>query len=533
MKKETSAHMLYFSFFVIVSLFYILNGYAMLGTNDDWALWGMLNYKGIYGTLIMSYPGSFIVSKLYDIFPFFPWYSILLSFIIILNFYAISIYIKNIESFLQKIALLIVSFFLISYFWLNATITSLTVLTMLISIGLINKNLKLSFVVVFLAFLLRSDIMFVFIPFYMVSYFILKDKLKLTKSEVSTLVTVIILITLFLFLQSQDKFYINWMQFNKARSAIVDLAILNVDKNYFSIIEKFCYQAGWLQDLQLLSTKKLIATSPSFTDVLSIYLNKIDIINFVKYYKFKYWLWLLLGSSFIALFIAFKEKRVIFILFFVVGAILLLIVRDVHRVTVPLMVIWGYVLFEVLNRYKILSTLFSFSIVYVLYIYMSAQFNISDKNISYYKSLQKEAKALIKDSNKVCEISLNFPTNPSDKLNTVFIANYLFDEDSWIKIDNKEILPTGWLVRNRFFYETHNLSDTTTKRKYKTYHDFLIDNNTAFFGSKSLTKSRSFNYLLKTYDKLYLKDKPNCKHKTAIIKSSKNFAISQVQVVCK
>ncbi|MCK5539119.1 MAG: hypothetical protein KAI79_20015, partial [Bacteroidales bacterium] len=70
-------------------------------------------------------------------------------------------------------------------------------------------------------------------------------------------------------------------------------------------------------------------------------------------------------------------------------------------------------------------------------------------------------------------------------------------------------------------------------RKYHTYYDYLIDDKTAFFGSRLLVKDKSFQvYLLNTYDKLHLKDKPNCKHATFIVAESKHFAISQIRVDC-
>ena len=526
--------MIYFAFFMMVSLYYVLNGYAVLGTNDDWALWGMLQYKGIYGTLIMSYPMSFFISKLYDIFPAFPWYSTLLATIIGINFYLISCYIKRVDSYLQAILLLALSFLLISYFWFNVTITGLTALTMVTSIGLINKDLKLSLVVMFLAFLLRSDIMFIFVPFYIVSYLILRERLKPKKDELITLGAVIVLIAMALYVQRQDTFYMEWLTFNKARSAIVDLAILNVDKNYFTPIEKFCYQVGWFQDPQLLSTAKLTTTLPSLSEVFAHNIQKIDLMNFILHYKFRYWLWLLLGTTAIALLVGLKQKRVFFIVLLVAGIILLLITRDVERVTIPIIILWSYILFEILKQHKVVSTLFLALFLYFFYLYFIPQWTkIDDTRIEAFKHLQKEANGLIKKSKKVCDISINFPTNPINELNIVFMANYLFEEDKWIKIDKGGVLPTGWLVRNRFFYETHDLSDTHTERKYKTYHDFLVDDDTAFFGSKSLTRSGSFKFLLKTYDKRYLKDRPNCKHKTKLIATSKHFGISQVQVVCK
>ena len=136
----------------------------------------------------------------------------------------------------------------------------------------------------------------------------------------------------------------------------------------------------------------------------------------------------------------------------------------------------------------------------IFYYYASGQLGYR-----YFKEntqLQKEARDLIKQSGKICEVSINYPTGFSNELNTVFKANYLFHENSWPQLNDKEILPTGWLVRNEFFYISHNLSDKYTKRKYASYYEYLIDDKTAFFGSRRLVKDKSFNLLLNEYDKL-------------------------------
>jgi len=102
-KKYFSEHSYYFIIFIIISSLYLFNGYASIETNDDWALRGMLTAKNIYGTLIMSYPLSYVVSHLYDFVPSFPWYSTLLTLVMALNFYLISLYIAKNDHYIQKI----------------------------------------------------------------------------------------------------------------------------------------------------------------------------------------------------------------------------------------------------------------------------------------------------------------------------------------------------------------------------------------------------------------------------------------------
>ena len=530
-KKYFSEHMYYFIIFSIVSFLYILNGYASLGTNDDWALRGMLATEGIYGTLIMSYPLSYIISNLYDSYPLFPWYSSLLSLIIGLNFYLIAHYIAHNNSYVQKAILFVLALLWLTFLWFNTTITIITITTMISAVGLIRKNLLMSFVFIFIASLLRIDMMLIFIPYYLVSFFILRNKVSIKKHEFFGLIILVILIVSSLFIQKQDHFYNDWITFNKARAAIVDMGILNVEKDFFSPIERFCYKTGWFQDTNLLTTEKIIETTPTLADILQKNIEKIDLIPFVKTYKFKHWLWLLLTISLIILLFNIKNRKSLFIPILVLGVILLLITRDVERVTVPLIMLWAYVLSESLKSHRIINTVFLFLFTYIFYYYISGQLGYR-----YFKentALQKEAHQLIKQSNKVCEVSINYPTGFSNELNTVFKANYLFHENNWLQLNDKEILPTGWLVRHEFFYKTHNLSDKYTIRKYNSYYEYLIDDKTAFFGSRLLIPDESFKvHLLGTYDNLYLKDRPNCKHKTFIVKESKHFAISQIRVDC-
>ena len=530
-KKYFSEHTYYFIIFTIVSLLYIVNGYASLGTNDDWALRGMLVAEGIYGTLIMSYPLSYIISHLYDFYPLIPWYSTLLSLVIGLNFYLFALYIEKNDSYIQKAILFVLALLWLTFLWFNTTITIVTITTMISAVGLIRKNLLMSFLLIFIASLLRTDMMLIFIPYYFVSFFILRNKLSMTKNEIFGLIVLIALVASSLFVQKQDKVYNDWLAFNKARAAIVDMSILNVEKDFFTPVEKFCYKVGWFQDTNLLTTEKVIETTPTLADILQKNIEKIDLLPFVKTYKFKHWLWLLLAASLIILLFNIKNRKSLFIPLLVLGVILLLITRDVERVTVPLIMLWAYVVFESLKSNRIINTIFLFLFTYIFYYYVSGQ--LGYRYFQENTALQTEARQLMKQSNKVCEVSINYPTGFSNELNTVFKVNYLFHENSWLQLNNKEILPTGWLVRHEFFYKSHNLSDTNTTRKYHNYYEYLIDDKTAFFGSRLLVKDKSFQiFLLDTYDKLYLKERPNCKHKTFIVEESKHFAISQIRVDC-
>jgi hypothetical protein len=530
-KKYFSEYVYYFMFFVIVSILYIVNGYASLATNDDWALRSMLVAKDIYGTLIMSYPLSYMMSHLYDWFPSFPWYSTLLTLIMWFNFYFVSHYIAKQDSYLQKTILFILALLWMTYLWFNLSITLLTLTTMIISVGLIRKNLLMSFLFILIASLLRTEMMLIFMPYYVVSYFILRNKLSFNKKEIIAFMLLVVLVASSLFIQKQDKFYNEWLAFNKARSAIVDTGMMNAKKDFFSPEALFCISVGWFQDPELLSTEKMITTTPSFIDTCLHKLPHVRFINFLKTYKYKHWIWLLLIISLLIVLLNIKNRKSIAILFLILGIFLLMVVRDVDRVTIPLIILWAYVLFESLKRYQKVNIIFVLLFTSLFFYYTSEQLGYR-----YFKeitSAKKEARQLIKSSNKVCEVSLNYPTSANAELSTIFLYNFLFREDTWLKISDKEILPTGWLSRHDIFYRTHHMSDSHIRRKYDTYYEYLIDENTAFIGGKMLTNYEGFNtYLLGTYDKLHLKDKPHCKHKPFIVAESEHFTISQIRVDC-
>ena len=87
-------HVYLFLFFLSISLIYIFNGFAVLQMNDDLALVLLLVAHDVYGTLIMSYPLSYTISRLYDVFPSIQWYSLILSSIFLLNIYITSYFIS-------------------------------------------------------------------------------------------------------------------------------------------------------------------------------------------------------------------------------------------------------------------------------------------------------------------------------------------------------------------------------------------------------------------------------------------------------
>lgn len=532
-KRLVSEYHIYFIVFLIFSVFYNVYGYASLSTNDDWALRGMLVAKGVYNTFIMSYPLSWVVSHLYDFFPLIPWYSILLSLVMIINFYFVARYIAQLDSSFQKIVFLILSVLWITFLWFNMSITILTVTTMISAVGMIKQRFGVSLLLLFVAALLRTDIMFIMMPYYIASYLILRTSWQLSKSEIVHIVLVFIMLIGMTWMEKRDSNYSEWLKFNKARSAIVDMGIMDVSKNYFTEEEQFFIMISWWQDTMLLPMEKVIAVTPTLATVLKKNLKGIHPIKFIQNYKFKHWLWLLLIASIFLFVIKFRQQKVkaLFIPVFVIGVLLLLITRDVERVTVPLIMMWAYLLFESLRPYRKINTLLLVIFTFIFYYYASNQLGYR-----YYKEntiLQKEARELIHQSGKSCEPSMIFPLVFSNEVNRVFQANYLFDENNWLQMNDNEILPAGWLVRHPYFYEAHQISTSDIHRKYQDYHEYLVDESTAFFGSKYLETNKVYQkYLLQQYDRLYLQDRPQCHHNVTVISRSKHFSIAQIRIEC-
>jgi len=438
MRKYFSEHTYYFLAFLLLSSYYIFYGLSSLGTNDDWALQNLLVAKDVYGTLIMSYPLAYVVSNLYDLFPSIQWYSLLLSSVLLLNVYLASLYIEKNDSIILKILLFFLTALFMIYIWLNITITILTIITMTSALALVRKNLLYSFALIFLASLLRLEMMFIFLPFFLVGFFILRTNLTFEKKEIVGFIVLIALIVASIYVQKQDKAYTDWLLFNKARASTADIGWQD-NKGILSKEEKIFLNGGWVQDDEILPTQKVIEASPALANVIEAKLRQFDAERFIKHYRFSYWIWLLLVVSLIVIALNIKNRKALLMVFFIAGTIALIIVRDVDRVTVPLLVMWAFILVESLRKDRIISGVFLLIFVYLFYYYSYPQFGyryFNENNL-----LKDEARKLIKESQIICEPSLNYPTVWTQDSISLFRVNYLFREKSWLKMDDKEILP--------------------------------------------------------------------------------------------
>ena len=54
--------------------------------------------------------------------------------------------------------------------------------------------------------------------------------------------------------------------------------------------------------------------------------------------------------------------------------------------------------------------------------------------------------------------------------------------------------PAGWLSRHPFFYEYYDISSSTKERRFKSFYDFMISEDTYFFGIYSRPRTDHMEY---------------------------------------
>jgi len=526
--KKIPEHMYYFATFVLLSLFFLLNGYSAIVTNDDWMLFNLLRAPDTYATLMMGYPLSYLMTHLYSIFPSLPWYSLLLSLLLWFYSYLMALYVAATQDKIQKIILFISSLLIITFFWLHMTITALSILTMMISLGFVKKNLYYALAFLFLAFMLRTGLVSMLIPFWFIGMLLIRNPLKFTRQDFYAFVVFVVLVLTTFFSESLDIDYNKWKTFNQSRALTSDMQILDPD-NTLTQAQKFLLVNGWIQDDTLLPTEKVIEANTNSWREIFKQLTSFNYVNFFQY-RLAIWFYLFVGVSFFLLYQNRRSWRGVLIPVFIIGIMFLIVMRDVDRVTIPLFIMWAFILTESIKKRKTFNTLFLSLFLLSFFYYSSA--SIGYRYFKENTALTHEARNLIKKSGIACEFSMNFPTQLTSELISLVQVNYLFHENDWLKMNQNEILPNNWLSRHPYFYKTHQISHNGIKRKFNNYYEFLLDDHTGFIGSRFLQESKGLPYLLHQYDKQYLSNQPECRHMIALISVSENFSISQVRVNC-
>ncbi len=512
-----------FSFYIIIILAITIGGFSFIGENDDWVLWYFLK-NGVTDTLILSKPLSYLLAKLYKIFPNIQWYSVLIVSYISLIALLISYYISKIEDKKLKIISVILGVLVIVHFLMNITVTELTLLLIIFSLPFTRINQPIFWILFLLASLLRIEMIIGLLPLILPAILILFKKEDISLKNISFGVTSLFLIS-YIFISSSvyvDKDYKEWLKFVKARAYFMDLHGKD-KKDILSEEEEFVNKTWWAQDEVLLPTKKVIdaADFSSLNIIINSYKNLTSSKLFTILIRYK----LLIFLFFITLWIIYKEKNGCRkTLYFILTAAMLtlIIARDMERVAYPISIMWALLIYlklyvedkkEFLKKFLYLAT-----VILLLESSLNRLYHHNQK-----EEIKKELIALMAKHPLYYELSLGFPRS-FGLLSMVVIQNHLFRENNWLSLEKNRILLSGWISRHPFFYKSHNISFKNKKRKYKNYYEYLINENTAFIGTKEMDGNLN-KKMLYLYDKKY---DNNYLHTIKVVDNSKYFTITQI-----
>ena len=508
--------------YAAVILIICISGFSFLGENDDWVLWYFLK-NGVTDTLILSKPLSILISKLYKIFPTVQWYSVLIvSYLIIISL-LISYYVSKIKDKRIKFISFLLGLLVIVHFLMNITVTELTLLFIIFSLPMIKINHSLFWILFLLASLLRVEMIAGLIPLFLPAYLIFFNKKNISVKQALFIGGILSLIGYNFAVSSvfvnQD--YKEWLKFVKARAYFMDLHGED-NKNILSADEKFVNKTWWAQDDILLPTEKVIkaANFSSLNIVINSYknLNLSHLITILIRYKLLIFLFL------ITLWLIYKEKnkynKILYILL-TAAMTTLIIARDMERVAYPITVMWAFLIF--LKFYEMDKKEFLTKFLYLSFIILFAESSLNRLyRHSTKEELKKEAVTLMaKHPLYYYELSLGFPRS-FGLLSMIIIQNHLFDEKNWLSLEKNKILLSGWISRHPFFYKSHDISFKNEKRKYKNYYEYLIDDHTAFIGTKEINGNLN-RKMLSLYDKKY-----DGYHTIKVLDESKHFTLTQV-----
>ena len=517
-----------FLYFTTVSLSMILSGYTFLGSNDGLNLLTFL-VDGESRTLIMSYPLSILISTLYDKVPHVQWYSITIFMYMSVISVLFSIYITKLKDKHLQIILILLSTVILIHAWLGITITLMTLLLIVLAVPLIRDHQIAFWSLILLASFLRINMMVSLLPLLGIIYLLLFNKESLTIKKVITILILLSAVLFNNFSPSLDHDYKEWLQYTKARAYFIDLNGID-KKDILSEDEKIISYTWWVQDEVLLPTEKVIQSSGSSINAITDRVTNLNIKDILGiFYRHKLFIFLVL----LTIYIVFKEQknrdRILYLLFSI-GLLTLPIIRDVDRVTFPLVFLWSILIFLKLLKEQKITLLKSFLLIAALVLLVE----LPVSRVIHYQDRENFKNEFLDLANKhpmKYEIPYSFPRDYDSNLGKVLNQNHFFNEHQWISVYNDKLLLPSWIIRHPYFYKSYDISTKDEKRKYKTYYEFLMDENTGFIGSKrsnSLTNST----ILKMYNKYY-SVKKNCCHTVKIIDESEHFSITQIIEKCE
>ncbi len=507
-------------FFTLLSIAVIVSGQSYLGTVDDPYLMDFLSH-GENRTLIMSYPLSTVVAWLYQTFPDVQWLSWIYFLYLEAAILLYSGYIANIEERTVRRLMLGTGAVVLLFSLMNITITLLTLLLIVLAMPLVKRDQIAFWCVVLAASLLRDTIVVSVLPLLAVAYLFFFDRSYFTKGRIAAVSLLVLLTVLNILSPKMDKEYQSWLDFYHARVYFTDLHGVD-ERGVMNEAENLIAKSWFPQDEALLPTEKIIEAAGSEFDVILFRLTHMKlrmIASRLYHHKVLFLLLFLTG------YLLFKQerswyKRGVYLLF-VIGFFTLFFIRDVDRVTYPLIFLWMALLtkdFLAFKSYRELKILYAGAIVAFL---IDLPLYNREHRAPDWK-YRDELVSLMEKHDLRYEPALGFPMTVSGEMVAAMSQNRLFAEKTWI---SNYVIPAGWMSRHPYYYRSHNISGYGIKRAYDDYHDYLLHGKAAFIGSKTanpkMTKS-----VLAMYDKIF-----GCCHRVVTVDESDHFRIVRVEKV--
>ena len=539
-KREFFAFFLYF--LTLITLL-IVTHHTFLGVQDEAQLFATLKANEPINYMT-SYPFALLGGFLYAHFPSMQWYSILMTFYIIIltalfSWYLASLHIHSKIDRVIKVLLFAIFTLMTLHMLFKVDVTTPTLLLIVMAIPFIHYHQAYFWFIVWIATFLRSQIIISLFPLLIIAYFTMVVKIKPKRKEV---LLSLLFITLALFTHFSYKLnptYNKWMEFTEKRAYFTDFGGSPIH-NILTPDEFHLARTWWIVDQDLYPYKKVMADAGSTLDIIRQRFDRIPPQRYVSYifqnHHSLYFLFLL--SLIVALYYRSYLK---FLGYFAFGSvvILLFIVKDVDRVTMPILLMWWAMIITDLWFIKskkwiiIQKTLLIGSLLWVLYFLYN---DIPWDRIRHYKereALVKELRTLLENNKKMqLEITTGFTSSWEYLIETI-MQNHLFDEKNWIDYHD-DLLLQGWFSRVPLVYKQHNVSFGEIERKYKHYHDWLLAPQSGFLGSTGEARHiRPFlaKNLMRLYDQKFPQN--GCHHDAVLVDQSEHFVIHKVIKLCK
>ena len=531
-----------FGFYLLLIFTFIFTHHTFLGVQDEAHLQATLKAANVMNYMT-SYPLAKIVGYLYLHFPSIQWYSVMMIFYIILTAFVMAIYVAILRvvfgrwNLLYKAILFILFTLLIIYMLLMVDVTTPTLLLIVLGIPLIRQH-QLGFWILFwIASFLREQILFSVMPLILLAYIIQFDKQYFITFKRIIMVVLLFGGVLFNhFSYKMDKEYDDWMTFTQKRAFFTDFGGKN-EKNILTREEFDLSRTWWILDLDLYPYKKVEKAAGSTIDIVKERVLYEDPKKLIKNIFLRHpSLYALLFISILMAILYKSWLRFLVYGVFTSGFIILMMVKDVERVTFPIILLWWMLMYLDIKKlqwkyksvkYIILVMLFSWLTVY-------AEKVVPWERITAYNQKEKlfyEFKDIIARNHMELEITTGFPSS-WEKLIEAIMQNHLFDESNWIDYTD-ELFLNGWLTKNPLCYKEHHISYDGVRRKYAHYHDWLMADNTGIIGSKG-EKKHIRPFLISTLMELYDEKFPQkgCEHVPVVVDQSKHFIIHKIGYKC-